>query len=356
MYIAKYIPDDRWEERYIEKNHSSASEEEHLGIEEQRMLSQERNTDPHYPLVNFATQYGFACFEGVKAYPHANGGLYLFRPEKNAERMARSMVGLNMPVFPANKFKIAICEFLKRNFILGYTPSFEPQWKAEKFLNGKSVYIRPFTYSESGIGLQLTHKPTIVMTATTVGSYLDSDVPLRAITTKRVRATQHGTGSIKCSANYVIPILAKNEVQKQGYAEPIFLDCREQKYIEECASCNIFFYLKDNRLVTPDLNDRILPGVTRMSVIDLARENGVTVEERPITISEALENSKECFITGTAVGISHLTSITHNGKESIFNKGKVGFLTESLRDSLKGIQYGEVTEKHNWMLKIPESQ
>lgn len=355
MYMAHYTKQHTWEEHYIEKNYSSAHDESQLGEEERAMLSQERNSDPHFPLVNFATQYGFGCFEGVKAFPHADGGLYLFRPQKNAERMQQSMSALRMPIFSAEQFVTALCEFLKRNYALGYAPQFEHAWRAEKFLSGKSVYIRPFTYSESGIGLQLTQYPTVVMIATTVGSYLDPNASLRAVTTESIRATPHGTGWVKCSANYVIPILIKDAVQQQGYAEPIFLDCKEQKYVEECASCNIFFYLKNNTLVTPDLNDRILPGITRMSIIDLAKARGVAVEERPITIDEACAESKECFVTGTAVGISQITAITHKQKESILNGGKIGALTSALRDSLKGIQYGDIADTQNWMVKIAES-
>ena len=352
MYVADYAGDGKWEEEYIEKEHGDAAGEAELGAREAARVYRERNSIARLPLVNFTTQYGYGCFEGVKAFPHPDGALYLFRGDENAGRMHRSMRGLEMPALSGEKILGAIAGVVQRNYESGYYARYQKEWEANDFLGGWSVYIRPFTYSESGIGLQRTTAPSVVVVATPVGSYLDPAKPLTAVTTDMVRATPNGTGWIKCTANYVVPILAKERVERAGYAEPIFLDCREQKYVEECASCNIFFYLRDNTLVTPELNDRILPGITRKSVIELARDAGVTVEERPISIAEAMSETKECFVTGTAVGVSQITAIDHGSASVVFNDHKIGTLTRELRDTLKGIQYGLVEDRRGWLQRI----
>ena len=134
--------------------------------------------------------------------------------------------------------------------------------------------------------------------------------------------------------------------------EAIFLDAQNKTYIEEGSSCNIFFLLKDDTLVTPDLGDTILPGITRKSVITLAKDQGIKVEERQITIDEVMSQAKEVFVTGTAAGISYIESICHKDKTSVFNNNKIGEVTSNLLKTLKGIQYGAIEDKHNWMYSI----
>ena len=171
-----------------------------------------------------------------------------------------------------------------------------------------------------------------------------------AVTTDRIRAVRGGTGWIKCNANYVTPILAKKEAEAQGYMEAIFLDSEERTYIEEGSSCNIFFYLKNGTLVTPELQDTILPGVTRKSVLALAQDLGVQTEERKVSIDEVLSDAKEVFVTGTAAGIAHIESITHKEKTSDYGGGQIGELTFRLLKMLKGIQYGAIEDTHGWMI------
>jgi len=134
--------------------------------------------------------------------------------------------------------------------------------------------------------------------------------------------------------------------------ECVFLDAVHRKYIEEGSSSNIFFYLKSGELVTPELGDTILPGITRASVIELARDMGAKVSERKIPVEEAMEDAKECFVTGTAAGATPVTSLTWQGKKSIFNNGKVGEFTVSIRDTIKGIQYGKLEDTKGWMVKV----
>ena len=124
------------------------------------------------------------------------------------------------------------------------------------------------------------------------------------------------------------------------------------KYVEQGSSCNIFFYLKSGELVTPELGDTILPGITRASIIELAQDKQLKVLERKISIDEAMEESRECFVTGTAAGAVPINSISYNGKKAVFNQGKVGELTADIRDTIKGIQYGTIPDTKHWLVKV----
>jgi branched-chain amino acid aminotransferase len=351
-YKAQYQDDGSWMEEFVEKPHRTPDEEAAMDAGDRVALVGSRNSFPELPLVNYTTQYGMGCFEGLKAYPQADGTLKVFRPNENGKRMQRSMEGLMMPAYPADLFVPAVLETVRRNQELGFAPNYDAAWAQNDFASGHAVYIRPFSYAEPGIGLNLSSRPWVVMIGTEVGSYFDLDAASRATTTKQVRATPGGTGWIKCDANYVIPTLAKKSVQKQGFMEVIFLDAAEKRYVEEGSSCNIFFLLDSGTLVTPSLEDTVLAGINRQSVIDLARKAGVTTEERKIAIDEVMESAVECFVTGTAAGVSYLESIDHDGKTAVFRDRKVGELTHQLGKTLKGIQYGVLEDTFGWMLPV----
>jgi branched-chain amino acid aminotransferase len=303
------------------------------------------------PLVNYTSQYGLACFEGLKAFPQKNGGLAIFRPKKNATRFASSMKGLCMPPFPEDLFFESVLETVKRNSKIGFSVKYNNEWEKDSFMSADSVYIRPFTISESGIGVNLSSEPYVFVICTTVSSYFTSGSS-DAVVTEKIRATPNGTGWIKACSNYVISALAKSEAIKAGFMECVYLDSTHRKYVEEGSSCNIFFYLKSGELVTPELGDTILPGITRESIIELARDKGIKVSERRITIDEAMEETKECFVSGTAAGATPISSLTYQGKKSVFNGGTLGELTIEMRDTLKGIQYGVLPDAKGWMVPV----
>ncbi|MEW5818402.1 MAG: branched-chain-amino-acid transaminase [Spirochaetota bacterium] len=351
VYTAKYTEDKSWHENYIEKPHKTPKEESSLTETDFKALLKQRNSFPELPLVNYTTQYGLGCFEGLKAFPQPGGSLKLFRPDENARRMANSMRGLYMPVFPEGKFVEAVKKVVKSNQDLGFYPTYDPAWAKEDFTTGHSVYIRPFTYSEPAIGLGLSSFPWVVIITTPVGSYFRPGNS-KAVTTDKVRAFRGGTGWIKCDANYVMAILAKKEAEASGYMEAIFLDAEQHEYVEEGSSCNIFFYLKNGVLVTPSLEDTILSGVSRKSVITLARDMSVKTEERRISIHEVLAEAGEVFVTGTAAGITSIESITHKDRTVQFSNGKMGDLTRTLLKKLKGIQYGAEKDTHAWMYTV----
>jgi branched-chain amino acid aminotransferase len=351
VYVARFIGEDRWEERYIEQPHQSPGEEAALSDEAREELLSRRNSIAGLPLVNYTTQYGFGVFEGIKALPQKDGGYRIFRPDRNAERMANSMRGLRMPAFPERMFIDACIGVVARNAELGFLTPYNPAWQKDDFLSGESVYMRPFSYSEPGIGLNLSHAPSVVVVTTNVGAYFEPGRS-KAVTTDKVRAFPGGTGWIKCDANYVTPTLVKYAVMEQGYMEALFLDAREQKYFEEGSSCNLFFLMKDGTLATPELGDTILPGVTRRSILELAASMGIPTAERRIAVDEAFADARECFVTGTAAGIAFIESITHKGRTVVFNNGRMGDTTRSLLLTLKGIQYGAIEDRFGWMVDV----
>lgn len=350
-YVARHTETGTWREEFQEKPHKTAAEEAALSPEELTSLLASRNSFPDLPLVNYTSQYGLGCFEGLKAFPQKDGSLKIFRPEENAKRMGNSMEGLGMPRFPEDMFLNAVKTIVKRNQALGFAPAYDQAWEKDNFITGHSIYLRPFSWAEPGIGVNLSRNPAVVIVATPVGAYF-APGNSKAVVTDKVRAFPGGTGWIKCNANYTVPTLAKAEAVKNGYMEAIFLDAAEQKYVEEGSSCNIFFLLKNGKLVTPNLQDTILPGINRASVLTLAQDMGVTTEERRIPIDEVLSDAVECFVTGTAAGVSYIESITHKGKTALFNGGKIGELTTELLHTLKGIHYGAVEDKHNWMTPV----
>jgi len=323
-----------------------------MSDEDREKLEASRNYYDDMPLVNYTSQYGLACFEGLKAFPQKNGGLAIFRPDRNAARFYRSMEGLCMPPFPEKEFVASCVETVKRNAALGFYPHYKSEWEKDSFMTADSVYIRPFTMSEGGIGVNLSSEPYVMVINTPVSSYFSHGSSDSAIVTERIRATEKGTGWIKACSNYVISALAKSEALKAGYMECVFLDAVDRKYIEEGSSCNIFFYLKSGELVTPELGDTILPGITRASIIELARDRNVKVSERKVSIDEVLADTKECFVSGTAAGATPISSLTYQGKKSVFNDGKVGEFTAEIRDTIKGIQYGTVPDTKGWMVAV----
>jgi len=340
-----------WEEEYIEQTHSTPEEEAAMDREQYAALVDSRNRLAHLPIVNYSTQYGLSCFEGLKAFPQPDGALKLFRPDRNCSRMAASMKGLRMPPIDEELLLKAMKVTVRRNAAIGFAPKYNPAWEDDFWQSGDSVYVRPFSYSEGGIGINLSQRPWVITVCTTVSRYFTPGTN-DAITSKRIRATHNGIGRIKTSANYVISILAKAEAIDEGYMEAIFLDAADRSCIEEGSSSNFFALFPGGRLETPAIGDTILPGVTRESIITLAREMGLTVKEGKLRLNDVLNDAEECFVTGTAAGIAPLSSLTHLGKKKNFLSLRENSLTMRLLRELKGIQYGAVADRHNWMLEV----
>jgi branched-chain amino acid aminotransferase len=348
VYRAQYRDDGTWSEEYVEQPHRTPVEEERLPAAERAKLLLARNNFKDLPLVNYTTQYGMGCFEGLKAFPQPDGSLKLFRPDENARRFESSMKGLLMPGFPPDKFLASVRRVAGKNRALGFAPAYDPAWAKDDFVAGHSLYLRPFSYAEPGIGVGISRQPWVIVIATPVGSYFKPSTS-RAVTSRRVRANPGGTGWIKADSNYVTSALARREAEDAGFAEAIFLDAKERRYFEEGSSSNIFFVLRGGTLVTPSLEDTILPGITRATVLQLAREHGMRTEERRVSVEEVFAEGTECFVSGTAAGVTFFESLTHEGRTVAFGDGRIGEATRFLLKTLKGIQYGAIRDSHAWM-------
>ena len=350
IYIAKFS-DNRWLEKYVEQPHKTPEEEALMSEEDIAELSLKRNTIHGIPVISYTSQYGMGCFEGLKAFPQPDGSLKIFRPDENGKRFKTTMEGLYMPGFPVEKFVESVKTIVRKNGELGFAPKYDKTWEKDNFLSGTAIYLRPFSISEPGIGVNISNSPWVISVATPVGAYFEEGSS-GATTTERVRATKKGTGCLKVASNYVISALAKHEAMQAGFMEAVFLDAEEKKYLEEGSSSNIFCYLKKGTLVTPELGDSILPGITRKSILKLALDMGIKTEERKISIDEAMNDSLEMFVSGTAAGITFIDSLHHKGKKVVFNNGKIGNVASKLLAKLKGIQYGKEEDKYNWMFKV----
>ena len=354
VYLAQFQGDGYWKTQFQNKNPYTVEDFAKLGAEEQKAVYTARNQFPELCLLSYTSQYALGVFEGLKAFPQKDGSWALFRPMDNCERLRRSMAGVLQPTMAPEDLLAALQELMHRTVAQGVDIQYEPQWEDDDFANAPSIYIRPFSYSEPGLGVNRSEYPWIVAVSTTVSSYLESNRPT-ALISSRVRAVPGGIGWVKCASNYVISMLARNEAREQGFMEAIFLDSEEHRYLEEGSGCNIFVRLKDGSLVTPALGDTILAGITRDSVIQLARAGGTRVEERPIDIKELLSDAVELFATGTAAGLVPIHGICY--QKQIYQlpsaeMPKQESMSVRLQKQLKGIQYGLLPDPYGWIVKI----
>lgn len=291
--------------------------------------------------------YGQGIFEGLKAYRWQNGEIWLFRPRENYERLNFSARRLCMPEINVDDALEATQELvrLERDWV----PS-EP---------GSSLYIRPtMIATEVAVGVHVAAKYLFYIIVGPVGAYYPQGFSPTDIyiTEKYARAAMGGLGEAKTMANYAASLLAQEEAHALGYTQVLWLDPVERKYVEEVGTSNIFFYLGDE-LVTPALSGTILAGITRDSVIRMARDWGMMVSERRISLDEVLTavergTLKEAFATGTAAVISPVGKLAYRGKTHAVNNGKIGPLAQKLYDTITGIQYGKVKDSYGWVQKI----
>ena len=286
--------------------------------------------------------YGQAIFEGMKATIDANGTPMLFRPEQNAKRLNFSARRLGMPEFPETLFVEALKALvdLDRNWI-------PPQ-------QGSALYLRPFMYAdEAFIGMRAATKYKFIIMASPSNPIYSKRVRLYA-ETHYIRAAHGGTGAAKAAGNYAAAILPTEHAKSKGYDQVLWLDAQHFKSIQEVGTMNIFFKIK-GQIITPNLDGAILAGITRMSVIELLRHKGYQVVERPISIDEVREASKEgtleeAFGTGTAVGIAMIQDIGYKDKDiHVSDESPVG---QMVLDTINGVRSGNLKDELNWMCRI----
>ncbi len=292
--------------------------------------------------------YGQTIFEGLKAFKSVNGGANIFRPDMNAKRLNRSANSVCIPEYDTDKLIDAMVELVK----------IDKEWIPQA--RGQSLYIRPVVFG-SGSFLGVTASPEyllIIMTSPVSSYYAAGLNPVKImVCTEHVRAVKGGLGSAKTAANYAASLYAGQKAAKHGFSQVLWLDGVHRKYIDEVGAMNIMFVI-DGELITPSLeNGNILAGVTRDSVITLANEFGVKVTERHIDINEIVDyHSKgllqEAFGTGTAAVISPVGMLMYKDKEMIINDMKIGPMAQKFYDTITGIQYGEIEDKHGWIKHI----
>ena len=300
--------------------------------------------DPAAAVLHYAQE----IFEGLKAYHHADGSVWLFRPDRNAARFARSAVRLALPELPAEDFIGGV------EALIGADRSWVPT-KEEQ-----SLYLRPFMFaSEVFLGVRPSAKVTYSCIASPAGAYFSSGVkPVKIwITTSYSRSAPGGTGAAKCGGNYAASLIAQAEAAQNGCDQVMFADSGEHTWLEELGGMNVYLVTADDQLLTPELSGTILEGVTRDSILVLAKEHGLTPVERKISIAEVLEGVgsgtiREVFACGTAAVITPIAELKNSERTHRVGSGEAGELTTALRSALLDIQYGRAEDTHGWLHRV----
>ncbi|MES2836664.1 MAG: branched-chain amino acid aminotransferase [Bacteroidota bacterium] len=294
---------------------------------------------PTHPAA-MALHYGQAIFEGMKATLDSNGTPLLFRPNENAKRLNFSAQRMGMPTIPEDLFVDALKKYvaLEKNWI----PTSE----------GSALYLRPFMYAdEAFIGMRAATKYKFIIMASPAGPFFSKQIKLYA-ETKFIRAANGGTGEAKAAGNYAGAILPTEIARKKGYDQVLWLDATNFEDILEVGTMNIFFKI-NGKFITPALKGSVLNGITRMSVIDLLRDKGFEVTERPISMTEIIEASKnnlleEAFGTGTAVGIAMIEEIGY--KDSAIKFPKENPVAKDINETLTNIKLKKTADKFSWIV------
>jgi branched-chain amino acid aminotransferase len=299
--------------------------------------------DPAAAVLHYAQE----IFEGLKAYRLADGGIALFRPEANAARFNASARRLAMPEIDENLFVDAV-----RQLVLT-----DKDWFPT--VEGGSLYLRPFMFaSEAFLGVRPARKYRFLVIASPAGNYFKSGAPAVSIwVSDYTRAAPGGTGAAKCGGNYAASLVPTAEAFERGHDQVLFLDAAEHRWIEELGGMNLFFVMDDGSIITPALTGTILPGITRDSIIALAREEGLTVREDRYSLDQWREDAAsgrllETFACGTAAVVTPVGKVAGRDGEFTIGSGGPGQLTQKLRARLVSIQRGEAADTHGWVKRI----
>lgn len=296
--------------------------------------------------------YGQAIFEGLKAYRQPDGSIATFRPEANAKRMQDSARRMAMPELPVEDFIEAV------RALVDVDQAWVPAAGGEE-----SLYLRPFMIStEVSLGVHPANAYKFIIIASPAGAYFAGGIkPVSVwLCEDYVRAAPGGTGAAKFAGNYAASLLAQAQAVEKGCDQVVWLDAIEHNYIEEMGGMNLAFIFgsgSDARLVTPRLSGSLLPGVTRDSLLQVAQDLGLSVEERLVSKGEWEEAAKsgemtEAFACGTAAVITPVGTVKSAQGEFQVSGGATGEITMKLRETLTGIQRGSVEDKHGWKLKL----
>lgn len=288
--------------------------------------------------------YGQSVFEGMKAFKNSNNEILLFRKEDNLTRFNKSAVRLSIPEIPKHIFMNGLDKLL----------ALDSEWCKEE--EGYSLYIRPFIFASSDcVKASSAEEFTFIIITSPTTTYYPGKVNL-VIEEHYTRASKGGVGFAKAAGNYAATFYPTKLANAKGFQQVIWTDSNEHKYIEECGTMNIWFRIGD-KLITPELSDSILDGITRNSIVILAKKFGIEVEETRILVSDLVQayNSgelKEVFGTGTAVAVSSIASITFREDKMILPTVEDSFALK-LKQEMQGIQKGEIQDIYGWTSKVP---
>ena len=292
--------------------------------------------------------YAQESFEGLKAYRTKEGKVQLFRPEKNGERLQSTHERLCIPTIPVEDFVQAVKTLVEVD--RDWVPSAE----------GTSLYLRPFTIAtEAHLGVKPSDSYQFLVIASPSGAYYEEGLnPVKIyVEDEYVRATPGGTGFIKCGGNYAASLAGQMKAHEMGYSQVLWLDGIERKYVEEVGSMNCFFKI-DGVIRTAPCVGTVLPGITRMSCIELLRDWGYTVDcETRLSIEEVMQAARtghleEVFGTGTAAVVSPVGQLYYEGETAVIGGGKIGEVTQRLYDTLTGIQWGTLADEKGWVVPV----
>ncbi len=291
-----------------------------------------------------ALHYGQAIFEGMKAYKTETGEISLFRPLENLKRMNKSAIRMAMPEVPEEIFMSGLLELIRLDS--AWVPSSDTG----------SLYIRPFLIStDEAIGVKISDTYKFIILTCPAGKYYSEPIKV-LVETDYFRAVHGGVGFVKAAGNYGRSMYPTKLAQQKGYQQVIWTDSETHQYFEESGTMNVMFVIGDT-LLTPGLSDTILDGVTRKSVIELARDWGMKVEERKVSIKEVFEahakgELKEVFGCGTAATIAQIIGIGYEGKDYALPPVSERKFSNKVDETLRNIRKGRVADKMNWMLKV----
>ena len=300
--------------------------------------------DPATAVLHYAQE----IFEGLKAYRLADGSMALFRPEQNARRFQRSAKRLAMPELPEDMF-LQACKQLVQ---------VDKDWFPP--VDGGSIYLRPFMIaSEVFLGVKPSAEYLFMVIASSAGNYFKSGAPAISIwvSEQYTRAARGGTGAAKCGGNYAASLVAQSEAIREGCDQVVFLDAAEHRWVEELGGMNLFFLFDDGSLLTPPTDGTILEGITRDSVLTLARAQGLTVREERYAMDQWRADAEsgrlvEVFGCGTAAVVTPVGTVKSTQGAFTIGAGGAGQMTQQIRTKLVDIQRGAAADTHGWVQRI----
>lgn len=300
--------------------------------------------DPASSVLHYAQE----IFEGMKAYKLADGGIALFRPEANARRFAESATRLAMPQLPEDLFVESVRKLVE----------IDRAWIPPG--DAGALYLRPFMFaSEVFLGVRPAHEYLYMVIASSVGAYFKGGAKAITIWVSEdySRAAPGGTGAAKCGGNYAASLVAQAQAIEKGCDQVAFLDASERKWVEELGGMNLFFVFEDGTMQTPPLTGTILPGITRDSILTLARDQGLTVNETPYSFDQWRADAQsgrlvETFACGTAAVVTPVGTVRSANGDFTIGSGAPGQMTERMRTALTSIQRGTAPDLHGWVQRL----